>query len=522
MSSNEILPKETQSATGSPTGTLPPYTSMLESHVRLHTAEHNVVAVDTTLVGPQPKSRGPVTICSQDNLVWIEDSIAATDVILAALGPLRYHLSFRDACLCGLIGLTLGTLPVAFVSAFGPKTGHRTAMLNALVMGRMPAKVITVLNVITRLGGMIIEMIVAGQILSAIIALEIFSTSVAIILASATLAAAFVVLDNKKLNFCYAVFPQILIMFILASVVDYSKHSSATLSLSLVRVQDKLLFDRRFSFASLCMARTMAYAPFATQGTKSDDMSNRNTLIFVQSILTGLPGFCYTLVIGVVMGEMVDVVAAWQEAYAKSPGSVLTRILQPTGMMLTISCAVVLVIGTMLRTTKFLHSIVANLHDLNSRLQTVPTPIYPTILIPVCGSFAVLAKDHLIEVMVSTISITGYLTSIWFAILFVEYVLFNRFLSSCDKWLLEEHKRPYPFGLASSATLLLGCTVVVLCMTQTWYVGPIAHVLKHPGLDVSSSHSGYRSNADFSYISSRLWLDSWSPSLCIQSFDTSR
>ncbi|TIA28102.1 hypothetical protein D6C78_10900, partial [Aureobasidium pullulans] len=419
MSSNEILPKETPSATGSPTGALPPYTSMLESHVRLHTAEHNVVAVDTTLVGPQPKNRGPVTICSQDNSMWIEDSIAATDVILAALGPLRYHLSFRDACLCGLIGLTLGTLPVAFVSAFGPKTGHRTAMLNALVMGRMPAKVIMVLNVVTRLGGMIIEMIVAGQILSAIIALEVFSTSVAIILASATLAAASVVLDNKKLNFYYAVFPQILIMFILASVVDYSKHSPATLSLSLVRVQDKLLFDRRFSFVSLCMARTMAYAPFATQGTKSVDMSNRNTLIFVHSILTGLPGFCYTLVIGVVMGEMVDVVPAWQEAYAKSPGYVLTRILQPTGMMLTVSCGVVLVMGNMLRSTKFLHSIVANLHDLNSRLQTVPTPIYPTIIIPVCGSFAVLAKDHLIEVMVSTISITGYLTSIWFAILFI-------------------------------------------------------------------------------------------------------
>jgi len=490
MSSIEVLPKETPSAASSPTQSLPPYAITLESHIQLDTTEHNVVVTDVA-AGPLPKQRWLVAVCSQASSVWVDDSIATTDIILAALGPLRYHLSFRDACLFGVTGLTLGLLPVAFVSTFGPTTGHCTTTLNRLVMGRIPATVMTCLNIATRLSGVIIELIVAGQILSAVIAFRVFSTSVMIIVVSATLSATVVVIGNKHLDLKYALFARGLVMFILASVVDYSKHSPTTPLLSAVRVQDKHLFDHRFSFASLCIARTMAYAPFAMQRTKSDSSSNRNVLIFIQSLLTHLPGFGYTFVIGAVMGEMTGVVVAWQEAYTRSTCSVLAEILQPTGVMLKLLCGVVLVIGIMLRTTRFLHCIVANLYDLDSRFQTVPGPIYPTIIIPVCGLLAVLARDHLVEVMVSIISITGYLTSICFAIFFVEYVVYNRCFGSCEEWLEQGDERRYPFGLASSATLLLGCTVVVLCMTQTWYVGPIAHLSKHPELDVSLPHPDY-------------------------------
>jgi purine-cytosine permease-like protein len=521
MSSIEVLTKETPSAASSPTQSLPPYAITLESHVQLDTTEHNVVMTDVA-AGPLPKQRWLVAVCSQASSVWVDDSIATTDIILAALGPLQYHLSFRDACLFGVTGLTLGLLPVAFVSTFGPTTGHCTKTLNRLVMGRIPATVMTCLNIATRLSGVIIELIVAGQILSAVIAFRVFSTSVMIIVVSVILSATVVVTGNKDLGFRCALIPQVLVMFILASVVDYSKHSPTTPLLSAVRVQDKHLFDRRFSFASLCIARTMAYAPFAMQRTKSDNSSNRNVLIFIQSLLTHLPGFGYTFVIGAVMGEMTGVVVAWQEAYTKSTCSVLAEILQPTGVMLKLFCGVVLVIGIMLRMTRFLHCIVANLYGLDSRFQTVPGPIYPTIIIPVCGLLAVLARDHLVEVMVSVISITGYLTSIWFAIFFVEYVVYNRCFGSCEEWLEQEDERRYPFGLASSATLLLGCTVVVLCATQTWYVGPIARLSEHPELDVSIPQPDYRSTADSFCISSRSRSHSESQSSCIQSLATSR
>jgi len=125
MSSIEVLPKETPSAASSPIQSLPPYAITLESDVQLDTIEHNVAVTDVA-AGPLPKHRWLVAVCSQANSVWVADSIATTDIIITALGPLQYHLSFRDACLFGVTGLTLGLLPVAFVSTFGPTTGNCT------------------------------------------------------------------------------------------------------------------------------------------------------------------------------------------------------------------------------------------------------------------------------------------------------------------------------------------------------------------------------------------------------------
>ena len=200
MSSIEVLPKETPSAASSPTQSLPPYAITLESHIQLDTTEHNS-AVTYVAAGPLPKHRWLAAVCSQASSVWVDDSIATTDIILATLGPLRYHLSFRDTCLFGVTGLTLGLLPVAFVSTFGPTTGHCTTTLNRLVMGRIPATVMTCLNIVTRLSGVIIELLVAGQILSAVIAFRVFSTSVMIIVVSAILSATVVVTGNKHLGF---------------------------------------------------------------------------------------------------------------------------------------------------------------------------------------------------------------------------------------------------------------------------------------------------------------------------------
>ncbi|KAG9602132.1 hypothetical protein KCV01_g7329, partial [Aureobasidium melanogenum] len=112
-------------------------------------------------------------------------------------------------------------------------------------------------------------------------------------------------------------------------------------------------------------------------------------------------------------------------------------------------------------------------------------PLYPTMIMPICVMFAVLGRNHLTDIMISVYSITGSLASIWFGVLFTEYVLFNKSLGYNDKWLLQEGERQYPLGLASSATFLLSCTVVVLCMTQTWFVGPIGFFFKSSGLDLA-------------------------------------
>ena len=372
---------------------------------------------------------------------------------------------------------------MAFISTFTHKHGRRA--LNRHVLGRVPARFLAFLNCATTLSVLVVELIAAGQILSAIVALAVFPTSIAIV-TSACIIGIVLVLGVKKIYPDYALCAQIVAVFILSSVITSQPVRPTTpVSLSLVRAKDELSLGHRISFFNLCLARAILYSPFATPIGKYDGKSNKSGLIFLQTLIGMLLSFAFTFVVGAGLGAKADAIVTWREAYERSIGALIAEILQPTGMMLKISCGMVLVLGIMSSMVKSMYSILVDLYDMSSRLETVPTPIYPTVIMPICVMFAVLGRDHLADIMTSVFSITGCLASIWFGVLLTEYVLFNKCVRCNNKWLLQDDERQSPFGLASSATFLLSCTVVVLCTTQTWYIGPIGFLFKSSGLDVS-------------------------------------
>lgn len=457
----------------SPTETLPRYQSGNESDV----------SGTGALADLLPEKCSTATAGILNTFMWTGNSFAITNVILASLGPLKYHLSFHDAFLCGFAGLTMGSFSVAFISTFALKHGRRA--LNRHVVGRVPARILASLNCATTLGILVVELIAAGQILSAIVALAVFPTSIAIV-TSACITGIVLILGVKKIYPDYALCAQIVAVFILSSVVTSQPvHLTTSVPLSLMGAKDELSLGHRISFFNLCLSRAILYSPFATSIGKYDGKSNKSGLIFLQTLIGMLLSFAFTFVVGAGLGAKADTIATWREAYEGSIGTLIAEVLHPTGMMLKISCGIVLVLGIMINMIKSMYSMLADLYDLSSRLESVPTPIYPTVIMPICVMFAVLGRDHLADIMISVYSITGSLASIWFGVLLTEYVLFDKCMGYNNKWLLQEDERQFPLGLASSATFLLSCTVVVLCMTQTWYIGPIGFFFKSSGLDVS-------------------------------------
>ncbi|KAG9569799.1 hypothetical protein KCU71_g4156, partial [Aureobasidium melanogenum] len=476
MNSSETLPKEHPMVTEnpvSPTETLPRYQSENESDVSGTEAPAELL----------PEKCSATTAGILNTFMWTENSFAITNVILASLGPLKYHLSFHNAFLCSFAGLTMGSFSVAFISTLAPKLGRRA--LNCHAVGRVPARILASLNCATTLGVLIVELIAAGQILSAVVALAVFPTSIAIV-TSACITGIVLILGVKKTYPGYALCAQIVAVFILSSVVTSQPvHPTTPVSLSLVGAKDELSLGHQISFFNLCLARAILYSPFATSIGKYDGKSNKSSLIFLQTLIGMLLSFAFTFVVGAGLGAKANTTATWREAYEGSIGTLIAEVLRPMGVLLKISCGIVLVLGIMVNMIRSMYSMLADLYDLSSRLETVPMPLYPTMIMPICVMFAVLGRNHLTDIMISVYSITGSLASIWFGVLFTEYVLFNKSLGYNDKWLLQEGERQYPLGLASSATFLLSCTVVVLCMTQTWFVGPIGFFFKSSGLDLA-------------------------------------
>ena len=91
-------------------------------------------------------------------------------------------------------------------------------------------------------------------------------------------------------------------------------------------------------------------------------------------------------------------------------------------------------------------------------------------LIPV----AIIGAKHFYSTFVNIINIIGYWSTIFSAIVIAEHLIFRRndwSLYDLSQWCTP---RQLPPGLAALLAFLCGCGIVVPCMSQAWYEGPIA------------------------------------------------
>jgi hypothetical protein len=105
---------------------------------------------------------------SQMAIMWFSVNLAANNITLGMLGPVIFTLGFLDSCMVGIFGAFVGSLVVAYIATFGPKSGNRTMIFSRYIMGWWPSKIVVVLNIVVLLGYGMIDCVVAGQILSAV------------------------------------------------------------------------------------------------------------------------------------------------------------------------------------------------------------------------------------------------------------------------------------------------------------------------------------------------------------------
>jgi hypothetical protein len=71
---------------------------------------------------------------SQVAIMWFSVNLAANNITLGMLGPAVFHLGFLDSCLLSVFGAFVGSLVVAYIATFGPKSGNRTMIFSRFVL----------------------------------------------------------------------------------------------------------------------------------------------------------------------------------------------------------------------------------------------------------------------------------------------------------------------------------------------------------------------------------------------------
>ena len=98
---------------------------------------------------------------------------------------------------------------------------------------------------------------------------------------------------------------------------------------------------------------------------------------------------------------------------------------------------------------------------------------------------AVAGRNHLASVMENFLNVIAYWLTPFLAIIFLEHIIWRRgFAYDISAW---QNPQKLPYGLAASFTFIAGTVLAILCMSQTWWVGPIALKVGNPpyGTDIS-------------------------------------
>ena len=417
---------------------------------------------------------------TQIGLLWFSINLAANNITLGMLGPVVFYLSFRDCALLAVFGMLVGCLPVAYISIWGPRSGHRAMVLARYIMGWWPAKLIVILNLIVLLGYCLIDAVIAGQILSAVSPNGSMSVIVGIVIVA--------IITWSITTFGYSVFhwyeryswlPQLIVLCILAGVAgprfDLETSSSG----------DRLtIIGNRLSFFSLCLSAAITYAGGAADFFVYYPEETPRWKVFSVTMLGLSLSFTFAFILGIGLGSGVATDAAWGDAYKVSQGALIVAGYEPLGTFGQF-CSVIVALGLIANMTAPTYVSGVDFQVLGRWCTLIPRFVWNTVGVVIYTVCAIAGRESLAGIFTNFLALMGYWVSIWIAIFLEEHLIFRKVMKADFDWENWNNREKLPVGIAALVAFLVGWAGSILSMAQVWYIGPIAAEVGEYGADVS-------------------------------------
>lgn len=191
------------------------------------------------------------------------------------------------------------------------------------------------------------------------------------------------------------------------------------------------------------------------------------------------------LTLGAAIGGAIPDNPEWLEGYNKyNIGGVLGAILDRGGgfgkfvmVLLTFS-----VIAT---ASRDIYSISVDFHVLIPNAHKVPRVIWVLFAGGAIIGVGIGAINSFYAAMTSFIYIIGYFAGSYMSVVVIEWLVFRKRDGELFDHAIWNDARRLPPGWAASLACLLPWALIVPCMDQTWYTGPIAKITGDLGFEVA-------------------------------------
>lgn len=191
------------------------------------------------------------------------------------------------------------------------------------------------------------------------------------------------------------------------------------------------------------------------------------------------------LILGAAIGGAVPNVPEWLDAYdTNSVGGVVTVMLSPAGGFGKF-VAVILALSVVGNIGISMYSISLNMQMFLPILTRVPRAAFSIITTAVIIPVAITAATSFFESLENFLAVIAYWSSSYCAIMIVEFVVIRkRDWSTYDHAIWRDGKA-LPPGIAAIGVFACSFGLIIPCMSQVWFTGPIAETTGDIGFEVA-------------------------------------
>ncbi|PHH59547.1 hypothetical protein CDD81_2878 [Ophiocordyceps australis] len=430
--------------------------------------------------GIRPLSVGERTNTRFFNIftVWFSINSNILGITFGMLGPSVYHLSLRDSALVILFFCIIATLPPAFFAVLGPKTGMRQMILARYSFGRYIVSIPVLLNLATLTGFTVIICVIGGQCLSAVSDGKLTPDVGIVIIAILSLLVSFAGFRILHFFESYA-----FIVALISIVITVGVGGSGLTRQS--EPQEAATARQVLNFGMIVASYQIPWAAIASDLTTYFDPKVPSSRVFHYTYWGLLIPTVLLMTLGAAIAGAIPNNPDWEQRYEKNlVGGALAGMLASVGGFGKF-IVVLLSLSLLGNTCGTFYAITLNFQTLIPWLTRVPRPVFSIVVTAIVIPVAIRAVTDFFVNLENLIALIGYWSAAFVGIVATEHVVFRRGSYESYDHVLWESARGLPLGVAALGAGVACFGLVVPCMDQAWWTGPIAKTTGDIGFEVA-------------------------------------
>lgn len=423
--------------------------------------------IETNGIDPIPPAERTDTKLYQMFFVWFSVNMNVLSFGTGSAGPAFYGLGLRESLITLLIvDLISCTIP-AYFAIFGPKLGMRSMVQARYTWGYYGAMLPSALNVFSMEGFLILDCIIGGQMLASVSNGHLNDTLGIVIIGVISLAVTF--FGYRVIHWYESVawIPNVIAFIIMLGVGG--KH------LTIEPAPGPVAPSQIITFATVVASSVISWCTMTPDYGVYHLQNTSRMRVFVYTYL----GFFVSSITAHMLGAAFATSAlsdpTWESGFdnGNNVGALVEAVLSPAGGFgKFITVLVALSIPSACAPT--MYTFASSLMTISYYFAKIPRYIFAIISTAVLIPVAIVGATRFYATFTDVLSIIGYWSVIHGVMILLEHFLFRK--DNFNAYVLEDFDKPRRLTPGIAALLAFFCAfgIIIPCMDQAWYVGPIA------------------------------------------------